>query len=238
MCNRRGPPRQRGSWRARRALDWWFGGEGLSQGCISNLFRPMQSRVFFSWPSSCWRGRECGGWVRKLSEFGLETMQSTGLTPHVVVVVQLRESASHIRLGPATQRPTRSSTGQSRRRWRCAPRRRHARGGLEEAWLEGEKKEKHGVEGYCGEPLVLGPCRVPISAPVTLGAGARGLPNRLGFGLGQRSLRGAPGMPSIRAAGDAGTSADETRGALGGGGCGRTPCEEPQPPSSSPPGQD
>lgn len=43
-------------------------------------------------------------------------------------------AASHIRLGPATQRPTRSSTGQSRRRWRWAPRRRHARGGLDEAW--------------------------------------------------------------------------------------------------------
>lgn len=61
VCNRGGPPRQRGSWTARRALDWWFGGEGLSQGCISNLFRPIQSRVFFSCPSSCWRGRECGG---------------------------------------------------------------------------------------------------------------------------------------------------------------------------------
>lgn len=108
-------------------------------------------------------------------------------------------AASHIRLGPATQRPTRSSTGQSRRRWRWAPRRRHARGGLDEAWLEGEKKEKHGVEGYCWEPLILGRCRVPISAPVTLGAGARGRPSRLGFG--QRSLRGAPGMPSIRTAG-------------------------------------
>lgn len=90
------------------------------------------------------------------------------------------------------------------------------------------------MEGYCGEPLVLERCRVPISAPVTLGAGARGLPNRLGFGHWAEIAAGCPGNALDTGSGDAGTSADETRGALGGGGCGRTPCEEPQPPPPPP----